>query len=131
MSRSTLLFALFACALCDLPSSVVVMNICIMVTAISMQVIISDMVEVLSCVLIVIVRGCWRRGMLSALKQGDNVGLQDVGGGGQSTGDAARRALAPRVAEPGVGCEAGASRVNAVTSAGRGSSAAVSDPESD
>lgn len=131
MSPSTLLFDLFPCALCDLPSSVVVMYMCIMVTAISMQVIIIGMTEVLSCVVIVIVCGCGRRGMLNAPMQGDSGGVHDVGGGGRNTGDAARRASGPRAAVPGVGCEAGASCVNAVASGGGRSTAAASETDSD
>ena len=131
MSPSTLLLDLFPCALCDLPSSVVVMYMCIMVTAISMQVIIIGMTEALSCVVIVIVCGCGRRGMLRAPMQGGSGGVEDVGGAGRSTGDAARRASSPRAAVPGAGWEAGASHVNAGPSGGVRATAGASESDSD
>ena len=131
MSHSTLLFDLLTCALCDLPSSVVVMYMCIMVAAISMQVLISCMAEVLSSPLMLIMCCCECRGMLSTPMKGDSGGVQDPEAAGRSTGDAARRASGGRVAVPGAGCEAGASRANAVASAGGGSTAAIGDSESD
>ena len=69
--------------------------------------------------------------MLAAPMQGDSGGVHDLGGGGWSTEDAARRASGPRVAVAGAGCRAGPSRGKAVEKRGGDSTAGASNSDFD
>lgn len=96
-----------------------------------MQVIINGRTEDLSWLVIVLVRGWGRRGMLATPMQGDSGGVHDVDGAARGTDDAARRAAGARGAVPGGGIGAGPSRAGAMASGVRESTAAASESESE
>lgn len=131
LSHSTLLFDLFLCARCVLIASVVVMYICIMVTAMSMHATIKGMAEVICTVVIVLLCGWACRGMLSTPMQGDSGGAHEAGGAGRSSENASRRAPVGRVPVVGAGFGAGPSRTHAGASRGGETSGTVSASESE